>query len=80
MQLYQLIFQLFIFKFVSMFTCNNMLRKVKALRSSTSNCGRDEHEDLHGCGFKPQLTDTFFVCKCIDKDYVVCRRMHVFNL
>lgn len=46
MQRYQLTFQLFVFRFLSMFTCNNMLRKVKALESSTSNCGRDEHEDL----------------------------------
>lgn len=51
-----------------MFTCNYMLKNVKSLESSTSNCGRDKHEDWRDCGFKPQLTDTFFACKYIDKD------------
>lgn len=80
MQLYQLTFELFIFRFMSMFTCNNMLRKVKALGNSPSNFGRNKREDLHDYGFKPQLTDAFFACKCIDKDYMVCRRMHIFNI
>lgn len=45
-----------------------MLREVKALASSASDCGREEHEDLRDCGFKPQLTDIFLACKCVDKD------------